>query len=56
LIDTGHTTNILCTKFISKTSNELVAFGAGDATILVGNIVCISAYETTILTMTLPST
>jgi len=30
-IDTGHSTNIFCTKFVPETSDELVASGAGDA-------------------------
>lgn len=30
-IETGHTTNIFCTKFVPETSDELVVSGAGDA-------------------------
>ncbi|KAK9271061.1 hypothetical protein L1049_026650 [Liquidambar formosana] len=30
-IETGHSANIFCTKFIPETSDELVASGAGDA-------------------------
>ncbi|KAJ7958942.1 WD and tetratricopeptide repeats protein 1 [Quillaja saponaria] len=30
-IDTGHSANIFCTKFIPETSDELVVSGAGDA-------------------------
>lgn len=30
-IETGHSTNIFCTKFIPETSDELVVSGAGDA-------------------------
>lgn len=30
-IDTGHTANIFCTKFVPETSDELVVSGAGDA-------------------------
>lgn len=33
-IDTGHTANIFCTKFIPETSDELVASGAGDAEVV----------------------
>jgi hypothetical protein len=34
-IDTGHTANIFCTKFIPETSDELVASGAGDAEVMI---------------------
>uniref|UniRef100_A0A7C9A7E4 WD and tetratricopeptide repeats protein 1 n=1 Tax=Opuntia streptacantha TaxID=393608 RepID=A0A7C9A7E4_OPUST len=37
-IDTGHSTNIFCTKFVPETSDELVASGAGDAEVRVFNI------------------
>ena len=30
-IDTGHSANIFCTKFVPETSDELVVSGAGDA-------------------------
>lgn len=30
-IETGHSANIFCTKFIPETSNELVVSGAADA-------------------------
>lgn len=30
-VDTGHTANIFCTKFVPETSDELVVSGAGDA-------------------------
>lgn len=30
-VDTGHSSNIFCTKFIPETSDEIVASGAGDA-------------------------
>lgn len=33
-IDTGHSANIFCTKFIPETSDELVASGAGDAEVM----------------------
>lgn len=33
-IDTGHSANIFCTKFIPETSDELVASGAGDAEVI----------------------
>jgi len=34
-IDTGHTANIFCTKFIPETSDELVVSGAGDAEVMI---------------------
>ncbi|RZC06638.1 WD and tetratricopeptide repeats protein 1 isoform A [Glycine soja] len=37
-IDTGHTGNIFCTKFIPETSDELVASGAGDAEVRLFNL------------------
>ncbi|KAG5065778.1 hypothetical protein JHK86_009509 [Glycine max] len=37
-IDTGHTANIFCTKFIPETSDELVASGAGDAGVRLFNL------------------
>ena len=30
-IDSGHTANIFCTKFVPETSDELVVSGAADA-------------------------
>ncbi|CAK8568218.1 unnamed protein product [Lathyrus sativus] len=36
-IDTGHTANIFCTKFIPETSDELVVSGAGDAEVRLFN-------------------
>lgn len=33
-IDTGHSANIFCTKFIPETSDELVVSGAGDAEVI----------------------
>ncbi|KAK2445509.1 Transducin/WD40 repeat superfamily protein [Trifolium repens] len=36
-IDTGHTANIFCTKFIPETSDDLVASGAGDAEVRLFN-------------------
>ena len=30
-VDTGHSSNIFCTKFMPETSDEIVASGAGDA-------------------------
>lgn len=30
-IDTGHSTNIFCTRFVPETSDEVVVSGAGDA-------------------------
>ncbi|RDX91704.1 WD and tetratricopeptide repeats protein 1, partial [Mucuna pruriens] len=37
-IDTGHSANIFCTKFIPETSDELVASGAGDAEVRLFNL------------------
>ncbi|CAN8299158.1 unnamed protein product [Cochlearia groenlandica] len=37
-IDTGHTANIFCTKFVPETSDELVVSGAGDAEVRLFNI------------------
>ncbi|XP_047327298.1 protein ALTERED SEED GERMINATION 2 [Impatiens glandulifera] len=37
-IETGHSTNIFCTKFIPETSDELVVSGAGDAEVRVFNL------------------
>ncbi|KAF5955347.1 hypothetical protein HYC85_008203 [Camellia sinensis] len=36
-IETGHSANIFCTKFVPETSDELVVSGAGDAEVEVGN-------------------
>ncbi|KAK6938093.1 WD40 repeat [Dillenia turbinata] len=36
-IDTGHSANIFCTKFVPETSDELLVSGAGDAEVEVGN-------------------
>ncbi|KAK6130716.1 hypothetical protein DH2020_035533 [Rehmannia glutinosa] len=36
-IETGHSANIFCTKFIPETSDELVVSGAADAEVEVGN-------------------
>ncbi|XP_039010267.1 WD and tetratricopeptide repeats protein 1-like isoform X3 [Hibiscus syriacus] len=36
-IETGHSANIFCTKFIPETSDELVASGAGDAEVRLFN-------------------
>lgn len=33
-IETGHTANIFCTKFVPETSDELVVSGAGDAEVV----------------------
>ncbi|KAG1334616.1 WD and tetratricopeptide repeats protein 1 [Cocos nucifera] len=41
-IETGHSTNIFCTKFVPKTSDELVVSGAGDAEVRLFNISCLS--------------
>ncbi|GAB4844926.1 Protein ALTERED SEED GERMINATION 2 [Ancistrocladus abbreviatus] len=37
-IETGHSANIFCTKFVPATSDELVASGAGDAEVRVFNL------------------
>ncbi|KAJ9166500.1 hypothetical protein P3X46_021247 [Hevea brasiliensis] len=37
-IDTGHSANIFCTKFVPETSDELVVSGAGDAGIRLFNL------------------
>ncbi|KAL9245565.1 hypothetical protein vseg_019201 [Gypsophila vaccaria] len=37
-IDTGHSSNIFCTKFVPETCDEIVASGAGDAEVRVFNI------------------
>ncbi|XP_057533698.1 protein ALTERED SEED GERMINATION 2 isoform X2 [Amaranthus tricolor] len=41
-VDTGHSSNIFCTKFMPETSDEIVASGAGDAEVRVFNLSCIS--------------
>lgn len=33
-VETGHTANIFCTKFVPETSDELVVSGAGDAEVM----------------------
>jgi WD and tetratricopeptide repeat-containing protein 1 len=33
-IETGHSANIFCTKFVPETSDELVVSGAGDAEVI----------------------
>lgn len=35
-IETGHSANIFCTKFVPETSDELIVSGAGDAEVLLG--------------------
>ncbi|XP_059631266.1 protein ALTERED SEED GERMINATION 2 isoform X2 [Cornus florida] len=37
-IETGHATNIFCTKFVPETSDELVVSGSGDAEVRVFNM------------------
>jgi WD and tetratricopeptide repeat-containing protein 1 len=37
-IDTGHSTNIFCTRFVPETSDEVVVSGAGDAEVRVFNL------------------
>ncbi|XP_022133751.1 WD and tetratricopeptide repeats protein 1 isoform X3 [Momordica charantia] len=36
-VDTGHSANIFCTKFVPETSDELVVSGAGDSEVEIGN-------------------
>ena len=33
-IDTGHSANIFCSKFVPETSDKLVVSGAGDAEVM----------------------
>lgn len=33
-IDTGHSANIFCAKFVPETSDELLVSGAGDAEVV----------------------
>ncbi|GMH00218.1 hypothetical protein Nepgr_002057 [Nepenthes gracilis] len=49
-IETGHSTNIFCTKFVPETSDELVASGAGDAEVRVFNISRLNGAEETAIT------
>uniref|UniRef100_A0A0E0NQR8 Anaphase-promoting complex subunit 4 WD40 domain-containing protein n=1 Tax=Oryza rufipogon TaxID=4529 RepID=A0A0E0NQR8_ORYRU len=37
-IDTGHSANIFCTKFVPETSDEVIVSGAGDAEVRVFNL------------------
>ncbi|XP_038899404.1 WD repeat protein iqw1 isoform X2 [Benincasa hispida] len=37
-VDTGHSANIFCTKFVPETSDELVVSGAGDAEVRLFNL------------------
>ncbi|XP_039003363.1 WD and tetratricopeptide repeats protein 1-like [Hibiscus syriacus] len=41
-IETGHSANIFCTKFIPETSDEHVASGAGDAEVRLFNLSCLN--------------
>ncbi|XWS23957.1 hypothetical protein CRYUN_Cryun28dG0060300 [Craigia yunnanensis] len=41
-IETGHSANIFCTKFIPETSDELVVSGAGDAEVRLFNLSCLN--------------
>ncbi|KAI9106813.1 hypothetical protein K1719_022341 [Acacia pycnantha] len=41
-IDTGHSANIFCTKFVPETSDQLVVSGAGDAEVRLFNLSCLS--------------
>ncbi|KAK8528228.1 hypothetical protein V6N13_056920 [Hibiscus sabdariffa] len=41
-IETGHSANIFCTKFIPETSDELVASSAGDAEVRLFNLSCLN--------------
>uniref|UniRef100_A0A1J3IXC2 WD and tetratricopeptide repeats protein 1 n=1 Tax=Noccaea caerulescens TaxID=107243 RepID=A0A1J3IXC2_NOCCA len=42
-VDTGHTANIFCTKFVPETSDELVVSGAGDAEVRLFNLSGVSS-------------
>ncbi|CAA7026237.1 unnamed protein product [Microthlaspi erraticum] len=42
-VDTGHTANIFCTKFVPETSDELVVSGAGDAEVRLFNLTGVSS-------------
>ncbi|CAH2073149.1 unnamed protein product [Thlaspi arvense] len=42
-VDTGHTANIFCTKFVPETSDELVVSGAGDAEVRLFNLAGLSS-------------
>ena len=43
-IETGHSSNIFCTKFIPETSDELVVSGAGDAEVIFRTMVKLILY------------
>lgn len=43
-IDTGHSSNIFCTKFVPETSDELVVSGAGDSEVMF-SLLCTLACE-----------
>lgn len=43
-IETGHSSNIFCTKFIPETSDELVVSGAGDAEVM-SSLLCTHMYD-----------
>lgn len=45
-IETGHSANIFCTKFVPETSDELVVSGAADAEVIL-------SWQTAYLCMTL---
>ncbi|XP_043713111.1 protein ALTERED SEED GERMINATION 2 [Telopea speciosissima] len=45
-IDTGHSANIFCTKFVPETSDELVVSGAGDAEVRIFNLSHLSGGRT----------
>ncbi|KZV43363.1 WD and tetratricopeptide repeats protein 1 [Dorcoceras hygrometricum] len=44
-IDTGHSANIFCTKFVPETKDELVVSGAGDAEVRLFNLSCLKGRE-----------
>ncbi|GLT93742.1 hypothetical protein SLE2022_115180 [Rubroshorea leprosula] len=44
-IDTGHSGNIFCTKFVPETSDELVVSGAGDSQVRLFNLSRLSGRE-----------
>lgn len=42
-IESGHSANIFCTKFVPETSDELVVSGAGDCEVRLFNLSCLRA-------------
>ncbi|XP_022133740.1 WD repeat protein iqw1 isoform X2 [Momordica charantia] len=44
-VDTGHSANIFCTKFVPETSDELVVSGAGDSEVRLFNLSRLSGHD-----------